>query len=103
MIFIFQGVTNKSGSSTYQNMNFDRDIDFIIHIKEGNSKILVQDYYNSVRAIYGKLVYNENQFEKNNIPRKNSSNFEDILLITGFQKLNKDAFNYKIINESNYL
>lgn len=99
-IYIPMDVTNKSGSSTYQNMNFDRDIDFIIHIKEGNSKILVQDYYNSVRAIYGKLVYNKNQFEKNNIPRKNSSNFEDILLITGFQKLNKDAFNYKIINEA---
>lgn len=99
-IYIPIDVTNKSGSSIYQNMTFDRDVDFIIHIKENNSKILVQDYYNSLRAIYGKLVYHKDQFEKNNIPSKNSSNFEDILLITSFQKLNKDAFNYEIINEA---
>ena len=70
----------------------------ILIIGKENSKILVQDRYNSLRAIYGKKVYQHDSFEKGNVPAKDSSNFEDIKLITSTQNLIRNNATYNIEN-----
>ena len=96
-IYIPIDLTPNSGStkSDTGNLAMSENADFLIVIDgENNSKILVQDYYNPIRALYGKAVYLHDQYEKDNIPAKDSSNFEDIINIVAYQDLikNNDAF-----------
>ncbi len=102
-IYIPIDTTPKTGSKTskFDNLKFERATDFIIKIDgEKNSKIVVQDRYNPVRAMYGKQLYRINSFEKGNMPKKDSPNFEDIELITSFQNLNRQNEGYKIENDA---
>lgn len=49
-IYIDLDITPKSGikKSTEYDLNFDREVDFIIHVSDkGNSKVLVHEYYNT--------------------------------------------------------
>lgn len=100
-IYIPIDVTSKSGSkkSDFDNLTFTRNADFLIKINgKDNSKVLVQSRYNSLRAVYGKKVYQHDPYEKDNIPAKDSSNFEDIKLITSTQNLIKNNATYNIEN-----
>ena len=101
-IYIPIDTTTKSGTKNSEigNLRFSRNADFLIEInKNGLSKIYVQDYYNPIRALYGKQVYQHDPYEKNNIPKKNSKKFEDILNIIGHQELIKNNDSYDIINK----
>ncbi len=102
-IYLPIDITPKTGSKTskFDNLKFDRAADFIIKINGSkNSKIVVQDRYNPLRAMYGKQLYWIEPFEKGNIPKKDSSNFEDIELITSFQNLNRQNGDYQIENKA---
>lgn len=93
-LYIPIDTTLKSGSknSNIGNLGFNRNVDFVIdlNIRDKESRVYVQDYYNSIRNLYGKRVYGHDQYEKTNIPKKNSSNFEEILLLTSLQELITD-------------
>ena len=95
-IYIPIDITPKSGtkSSNIGNLKFSRNVDFLIQIDGDNSKVYVQDYYNPIRALFGKQVYSHDPYELDNIPAKNSKNFEDILNLIGYQNLikNNDAY-----------
>ena len=99
-IYIPIDITPKSGTkkSNIGNLSFKRNVDFLIELDKDNSKVYVQDYYNTIRALYGKQVYLHDQYEKSNIPKKNSSNFEDIINIIGNQNLIKNNDGYIIDN-----
>lgn len=104
VIYIPIDITPKSGSISYNNeLSFDRNVDFLIKISNKDSKIMVQQRYNTLRAIYGREIYSINSYEKDNIPKKDSSIFEDINLITSTQKLVWDKDNYIVKNEVSLL
>lgn len=72
--------TYKSGSKKYNNLSFERDADFLIIIDgKDNSRVLVQDRYNTTKAMFGYEVYQKNSFLYP--PNKDSSNFEPITLL----------------------
>lgn len=95
-IYIPIDITPKSGtkSSNIGDLKFSRNVDFLIQLDGDNSKVYVQDYYNPIRALFGKQVYSHDPYESDNIPAKNSKNFEDILNLIGYQNLikNNDAY-----------
>lgn len=81
-LYIPIDLTPKSGSkkeSSY-NLEFNRDADFLIVIDGvDNSKVLVQERYNLVNAMFGYEVYEKNSYL--NPPSKNSSKFTKINLL----------------------
>lgn len=91
-------VTPNSGSLSYddKSIEFNRNVDFIIDINgKEDSKILVQDYYNSLRANYLKEIDGRDPFV--DIPEKDSSDFRIIQTILKKDKiLEKDFINYDI-------
>lgn len=93
-LYIPIDTTQQSGSdkSNVGNLSFNRNVDFIIDLnaKDKDSRLYVQDYYNPIRNLFGKRVYSHDPYEKDNIPKKNSSNFEQILLLTSLQELITD-------------
>lgn len=96
--------TGNSGSKTYRNakLGFNRFSDFIIEINgKDSSRVVVQEYYNVLRAIYGKEVYDINQYEKKNVPLKNDDKFMDILKIQSFQTLSKEEDDYEVLYDAN--
>ena len=92
-IFIPIDITNKSGSKKVDgiNISFDRDVDFLILIDgKDNSRILVQDRYNNLDAMFSYEIYGNNSFI--DPPNKNSSKFTKINMIlqTATQLLSDD-------------
>ena len=100
--------TSNSGSLSYddKSIEFDRNVDFIIDINgKEDSKILVQDYYNSLRENYLLTIDGRDPFV--NIPEKNSSEFGVVQTILKKDRiLEKDSLQYDVngipINEIVY-
>lgn len=102
-VYIPIDITPLSGSkkSEIGNLKFSDKVDFIIEINGKNdSKVYVQDYYNPIRALYGKKVYGHDPYEKGNIPKKNSSNFEEIVNLISNQYLVKNNDSYTVENNT---
>lgn len=79
-IYIPIDITDNSGSMIYNQIKFERPIDFLIKVdKKNGSEIIVQEYYDSTRAMYEDKITGERQFT--NIPKKDSSNFNSIKII----------------------
>lgn len=80
--------TYKTGSDYSRNhqLTFNRKADFIITIDGyDNTRIQVQDRYDSLRSTYSKNVYGFDTYVKKNIPDKNSDNFVNILMMVQSQ------------------
>ena len=74
VIYIPIDTTQKSGATNYENIEFARGADFLIKIDgTENSEILVQEYYDSIRAMYEDNITRVMQYS--NVPNKNTSNF----------------------------
>ena len=101
-LYIPIDITPKSGTknSNIGNLKFSKNVDFLIEINKDNSKVYVQDYYNPIRALFGKQVYLHDPYEADNIPAKNSKNFEDILNLIGYQELIKNNDAYTVENNA---
>lgn len=81
-LYIPIDTTQKSGSSYYKNILFDKGVDFIVEINgKNNSRVKVQERYDSLRANYSDNVYKINAYLKKNIPDKNTSKFVNIDMI----------------------
>ena len=91
-------ITPKSGSLVYseKSMEFDRNIDFIIDINgEKEGKVLVHDYYNSLRENYLMNIKGIDPFVER--PYKYSSNFDIVQMILKKDKIiEKDSIIYDI-------
>lgn len=77
IIYIPLDITPKSGSKKdiTNELSYDRNMDFVIVINgEDNSKILVQEYYNNIYALFGSEVGKENIYI--NKPDKNVGEFD---------------------------
>lgn len=76
-IYIPLDITPSSGATSYLESQFDKDIDFLIKINgTENSEILVQEYYDSIRAMYEDNITGIRQFS--NVPDKNTTNFTNV-------------------------
>lgn len=72
--------TQKSGATSYLDAQFDRNVDFLIKINgTENSEILVQEYCDSIRAMYEDNITGVRQFT--NIPDSNTTNFNKMRAI----------------------
>lgn len=83
-IFIPIDTTQKTGSSYCENYEllFDRAVDFIIVLKgRENSRVMVQERYESLRSTYSENAYGYNTYAKENIPEKDSPLFVNINMI----------------------
>lgn len=79
-IYIPVDTTQKSGASKYMDTNFARNTDFLIKIDgKENSEVLVQEYYDSTRAMYEENITGIRQYS--NIPDKNTEIFNSIRTI----------------------
>lgn len=77
IIYITLDITPNSGAKkdTTNELLYDRDMDFVIVITgEGNSKILVQEYYNNIYALYGSESGKDNMYI--DIPNKDVGQFD---------------------------
>lgn len=76
-VYIPIDVTPKSGTTTYTdntNLKFNREADFLIKIAGSEyGEILVQEYYDSTRAIYENRITGTLQYST--VPDKNSNKF----------------------------
>ena len=90
VLYIPIDTTPKSGSNYCKNngLKFNKDVDFLIEINgKNNSRIMVQERYESLRANYSQSVYGFNTYVKENIPDKNSPYFKDINLLLQLTQL----------------
>ena len=81
-IYIPIDTTPKSGSNKYLDVDikFDKDVDFIIKIEGKNeSRVLVQERYNTLFALYGYEINEVNSLLYP--PEKNSNKFQKINLM----------------------
>ena len=81
-LYIPIDLTPKSGSKKMAdyNLEFNRDADFLIVIDGvDNSRVLVQERYNTINAMFGYEVYQKNSYL--NPPAKNSDKFSQINLL----------------------
>lgn len=94
-LYIPLDITNKSGTkhSKNHNLTFNSDADFLIVLDGNKGELLVQDYYNPLRAIDSYEWKNQNAYVEP--PKKDSDNFESIYLITEPYGTNKFSHNYK--------
>lgn len=77
-------ITPKSGSNYSENYNlqFDRDVDFLIVINGmENSRILVQERYEALRSTYSQNVDDIDTYITGNFPDKNSPKFVPVDMI----------------------
>ncbi|MBE6814818.1 MAG: hypothetical protein E7522_05140 [Ruminococcaceae bacterium] len=82
-LYIAIDTTKKSGSGIADNFNIkmDKEADFIIEISgTENSRVLVQERYDTVTALFSSQVSTEDFFSKR-FPKKNSSKFNEIYLL----------------------
>ena len=83
-IFIPIDTTQKTGSSYCENYGllFDRAADFLIVVNgRENSRVMVQERYESLRSTYSENAYGYNTYAKENIPEKDSPLFVNINMI----------------------
>lgn len=76
--------TPKTGSNYCENfgLRFDRGVDFLISLDgRENSRVMVQERYESLRANYSENVYGFNTYLRKNIPDKDSPKFVNIDMI----------------------
>lgn len=79
-LYIPIDTTQNSGSSKYSNCNFKRNADFLIKVdRTDDTEILVQKYYDSIRAMYEDNITGELQYS--NVPDKNTDIFSDMRTI----------------------
>jgi hypothetical protein len=82
-LYIPIDTTQKSGSNyaSEENVKFNRAADFLL-ILDGkeNSRLLVQERYEALRANYSADVYGFNTYYDENIPEKDSPSFREIYL-----------------------
>ncbi|MBQ9134371.1 MAG: hypothetical protein IJX64_07550 [Clostridia bacterium] len=93
-LYIPVDVTPKSGSSYCENYGllFDRAADFVIVIDgKSNSRILVQERYEVLRANYAQSVYGFDTYVKGNIPDVDSPKFVDVDMILQLTQLQNGA------------
>ncbi len=94
-LYIPLDVTEKSGTkfANHYNLNFDRDVDFLIVLDGKEGKILVQEYYDVLRAVDGYELLGKNSYIDK--PAKDSSTFNDINLLIEPYSTNRYSRNYK--------
>ena len=83
-LYIPIDTTPKSGSNYCDNygLKFDRGVDFVINVNgKTGTRVLVQEYYELLRAKYSQQVYGFNTYLKGNIPDKDSSLFKNIQMV----------------------
>lgn len=83
-IYLPIDTTQKTGSNYCENfgLKFNRAADFVVAINGAdNSRITVQERYESLRANYSQEIYKYDTYEKDNIPEKTSPVFKNIDLI----------------------
>lgn len=83
-IYLPMDITPKSGSYYCKNQNLllDRAADFLIVLNgKENSRVLVQEYYESIRSTYSQNVYNFDSYVKENLPEIDSPLFIPINLV----------------------
>lgn len=101
-LYIPFDITQKSGTkkADIDDLTFERATDFLlqIHGKE-DSRLLVQERYNPLKAVYGQQLYHTDFYTLENQPKKDSSVFEDIKQITSFQDLLRNGNEYNIANK----
>ena len=89
-IYIPIDTTQKTGSNYCKNYNlkFDREADFVIAIDgRDNSRLVVQERYESARSTYALELYGYNAYQKGNIPDKNSPEFVNINMVLQTKKI----------------
>lgn len=80
-LYIPIDTTQKSGSNYCDNygLKFDRAADFVIAVNgKTGTRVLVQEYYELLRAKYSLQVYGFNTYLKGYIPDRESSTFKSI-------------------------
>lgn len=88
--------TPKSGSSYCDNFQiaFDRGTDFLLVIHGKNdSRLLVQERYEALRANYAQNVYGYDTYLKNMVPEINSPKFVDVNMILQLQDVERGTLN----------
>ena len=82
-VYIPIDTTPKSGSTYCQNydLHFDRGVDFVISIDgEDNSRVVVQERYEVLRAMFSEEYYKLNAYFADNIPDADTPVFKEISL-----------------------
>jgi len=101
-LFVPIDLTPKSGSDYISNFDIctNKCSDFVICLQgENNSKLLVQERFNTIEAIYGDIIkYKYNQFL--NRPAKDSNKFVNV---EGLLSEKKYYFDKKIISEEEFI
>lgn len=94
-IYIPIDVTQKSGSNYCQNydLKFDREADFVVVIDgENESRVVVNERYESLRSTYSLSVHGYDTYIKENIPEKDSPLFVDIKLLTESKRMLENPY-----------
>lgn len=81
-------ITPKTGSYFCENkdLRFDRPVDFLLVLDgQQNSRLLVQQRYEALRATYAQNVYGINAYEKSNVPDVDTPLFVPIRLLLQHQ------------------
>ncbi len=89
VIYIPIDTTPNSGSTWCKGIEqkFDRPVDFLITINgKDNSRIQVQEYYESLRANYSENAYGYNTYYREFLPTYNSAKFVNVEMILQIQK-----------------
>ncbi|MBE7094058.1 MAG: hypothetical protein E7367_05180 [Clostridiales bacterium] len=84
VLYIPIDTTQKSGGNYCDNyaLKFDRAADFVIEVNgKTGSRVLVQEYYELLRAKYSLQVYGFNSYLKGNMPDRDSSSFKTIQMM----------------------
>lgn len=96
-LYIPIDTTQKSGSNYCENydIRFDRAVDFLIVIDgKDNSRMLVQERYESIRSTYSEEFYGFNTYIQGNIPEKNSPIFKKIYMILQIDPAHTDMSSF---------
>jgi hypothetical protein len=83
-LYIPIDTTQKSGSNYCSNygIKLDRAADFMVVVNgKTGTRVLVQEYYELLRAKYSMQVYGENGYLQGNVPDRESSQFKTIDMI----------------------
>lgn len=93
-LYIPIDTTPKSGTKVAEdyNLNFDRYADFLLVINGREGELLVQEYYDVLRAVDGYEVYNKNSYI--DIPDRYSPVFTPINLLIEPYSVNTFSRNY---------
>lgn len=102
-IYVAFDITPKSGCNSVQglNLSFNRDIDFLLKINGADdSKMLVQERYDSLRQNFLEKITGENPFEK--YPAINTNVFVPIKMIISNRKMVDTGMSEEEIEEASH-